>query len=87
MVKKKNGLVYKRDKSKVEISGEPDQVKWPLWFDLVSHKLMWVVLVIVLLCVVPKVSWLPVLWQWAKRQMPLLSLLGVVVGCMLLLSG
>ena len=60
-------MKYKRDKNSIEISGDADQIKWPVWFHLVSYRLVWVVLVVVLLCTVPKASWIPMVWQWVKR--------------------
>lgn len=87
-MKKNNQMIYKRDKNKVEISGESDEVKWPMWFDLISTRLFWVVLVVILLCTVPQHSWIPIVWQWVKRQIPLLTLFVVAANfLMVLLSG
>lgn len=81
-------VMYKRDKGKVEITGEPEQVKWQIWFDLVSSKILWLVLLIVLLSTVPKAGWLPVIWQWVKKHLFLLTLLLVREDFLLvLLSG
>jgi len=66
---KRSPMKYKRDKKGVEISGDPDQIKWQVWFDLVSSRLFWVILVVVLLCTIPKVSWMPLLWQLGKKML------------------
>jgi len=87
-IKKHSPVTYKREKNKVEISGDPSDVKWQIWFDLAGNKLLWVALVIVLLCTVPKASIIPVLWKLLKKLLPFLVFLPVVVGfIMLRLSG
>jgi hypothetical protein len=49
-------------------------VKWQIWFDLISTKIFWIFLVIVLLFIFPKISYLPILWQWFKKQLPFMIL-------------
>lgn len=82
-------MIYKRDKHGVEISGDPKDTKWPIWFDLVSSRLLWLVVFIILLIVVPNASFAPVLWQWAKKQFPFMILFAVAAGhwLLMLLSG
>ncbi len=70
MAIKKSTLIYKRDKDKIEITGDPKDIKWPMWFDLVSSKVLWVLFVVALLFTVPKASIIPVLWQWVKKLLP-----------------
>jgi len=72
-------VVYKRDKNKVEISGEPKDIKGLMWLDMITSKL-WIVLVVILLFTVPKASLLPLLWQWVKKQLPFLILFVVVAS-------
>lgn len=87
MTTSKKPFSYKRGKTGVEINGEPDQVKWPMWFDLITSKLLWVFLAVTLLILMPKASLLPLLWQWLKKQLPFLTLFGVVAVSLLALSG
>ena len=70
-------LSYKREKGKVEITGDPEDTKWLMWFDLVSSRLLWIVLAVVLLIIAPKASFIPVLWQWVKKLMPFMILFAV----------
>ena len=88
MKKKKQRLVtYKREKEKVEISGDVTDTKALMWFDMISSRL-WIILVIVLLFTIPKASFLPLLWEWLKKQAPFLILLLVVAPWLqMLLSG
>jgi len=79
-------ITYKR--GKVEISGEPKQTKPHIWYEQINASLLWIALVIILLCVLPKASWLPVVWQWLKKYTLLLIPLVVVADwAQLLLSG
>jgi hypothetical protein len=84
----KKQLTYKREKGKIEISGDQDVVKWPMWVDMILTKLQWTLLVVLLLFIIPKASFLPVLWLLIKRTIPLLIFF-VVVGDFMkyLLSG
>jgi len=85
---KKGVTTYERDKNKVKISGESENVKWPILIDQVSTVLRWLVPVIVLLVVLPKASFLPIVIRWVKQQMPSLTLFVVMAGWEhLLLSG
>lgn len=74
---KQSPVVYKRDKNKVEISGDPKDIKGLMWLDIITSKL-WIVFIIVLLFTVPKASFIPLLWQWVKKQIPFLILFVVV---------
>jgi hypothetical protein len=89
MAPQKKGITtYERDKNKVKISGEPENVKWQIWFDLVANKLFWLLLVIILLVVLPKASFIPILLKWIKQQLPFMTLFVVAVGWIqLFLSG
>lgn len=70
----RKALTYKREKDKVEITGEPEDTKGLMWFDLISSRLIWIVLVVVLLFIAPKASFVPILWQWVKKQIPFMML-------------
>ena len=41
----KNNIEYKRDNKGIRISGEPKDVKWPILIDLVSSKLIWLLII------------------------------------------
>jgi len=85
---KQTPMVYKRDRHKVEISGDPKDTKWAVYFDLLSSRLLWVPIVIILAIIAPKVSLVPILWEWFKRQLPFLILFVAVTPWLLvLLSG
>ncbi len=71
----RKALTYKREKDKVEITGEPEDTKGLMWFDLVSSRMIRIVLVVVLLYIAPKASFVPILWQWVKKQIPFMILL------------
>ena len=62
----------KRDKDKVEITGEAGQVRWQIWFDLVSSRLLQLAPIILLLCILPKAGWVTLAMQWLKKQKPFL---------------
>lgn len=84
---KQSPVVYKREKNKVEISGDPKDIKGLMWVDMITSKL-WIVFMIVLLFTVPKASFIPLLWQWVKKQIPFLILFVVPAPWLLmLLSG
>jgi len=81
-------LSYKRNKGQVEITGEPEDVRRIMWFDLITSKLLWVVPVVIMLFIAPKASFIPMLCQWLKKQMSFLTLFVVAVDCLkMLLSG
>jgi len=85
---KPSRIVYRRDKGKVEISGDSEQVKWQIWFDLISTRLLWVVFTVILLWTIPHTAWMPIVWHWLTRQIPLLILFVVNAGFLqLMLSG
>ncbi len=79
-VQKKGITTYERDKNKVKISGDPENVKWPILIDQVNSVLRWLIPVVVLLVVLPKTSLLPIVIKWVKQQMMLLVLFVVMVG-------
>ncbi len=81
MAIKKHGLMtYKREKNKVEISGDPADVKAAMWVDLIATHLWWIVMLIILLILVPKASIIPPVLQWLKKQLwvwtPFMSVAG-----------
>lgn len=77
-------LVYKNNKTKVEINGDPEDVSKHVWFEQGSNLIKWIVVIISLASVLPKTGWLSFLWQLFKRQLPFLILFVVQV---VLLSG
>lgn len=86
-IPKKGITTYKRDKNKVEISGEPENVKWPILYDQLNNTLLWLVPVIILLIVLPKASLIPLILKWVKKS-TFLNLFTVLVGfAQLFLSG
>lgn len=84
--KKQNNVIYKREKGKVEISGDSNDVKAAIWFDLITNRLLWFALFIVSLFTVPKISWIPFLVEWIKEQVLLLIFLPVAVDYFLRFS-
>jgi len=52
-VQKKGFITYKRDKNKVESSGDTENVKWQIWFDLISSAFRWLISLIILFVIVP----------------------------------
>jgi len=76
MVTQTKGITtYERDKNKVKISGEPENVKWPIMIDQLTSVLSWLVPVIILVFVLPKVSFLPFVLKWVKQRIFSLILL------------
>lgn len=76
----KSGFVtYKREKDKVEISGEAKDTRGLMWADMISSRL-WVLLVIVLLFTMPKASFVPALWQWLQNKSLFSTLFVAVAG-------
>lgn len=55
------------------MTGDQDAVKWPMWFDLVTTRLGWIV-VVVLLLTIPKASVIPLLWHIIKNRESLSTL-------------
>lgn len=86
-IPKKGITTYKRDKNKMDISGDPKDVRWPILIDQVSNILRWLVPVMILLVVLPKTSFIPILLKWVKQQLPFMTIFVVVAGWMLMLSG
>lgn len=78
-------LIYKREKGKVEISGDAGQAKKHIWYEQINASLLWLVPVIILLCVFPKASWLPVILDWIKKLLP--AVLYCLVSVQMSLSG
>ncbi len=81
---KQSLVTYKREKDKVEISGDAKDTKGLMWADMISSKL-WILLVIVLLFTIPKASFIPAVIQWLKNQKFFMTLFVAVAG--LLFSG
>lgn len=80
MAAQKKGITtYKRDKNKVEISGDPENVKLQIWFDMVTNMLRWLIPLINLFLIVPKAFFIPILLKWIKHVLPFLILFVVVV--------
>lgn len=81
-------IKYKREKGKMEITGDPYDTKWPIWFDLVSSRLVKVIMTIIILIAVSRASLSPEILQWLKKLLPLLIFFVVVpVTAILFLSG
>lgn len=90
MAAQKKGItIYKRDKNKVEISGHPENVKWLMWFDMISNTLRrWLFFVIMPLIIVSEETFLPILVKWIKHLLPFLIFFVVVVDyAQIFLSG
>ena len=79
-IPKKGITTYKRDKNKMDISGDPKDVRWPILIDQVSNILRWLVPVMILLVVLPKTSFIPILLKWVKQQLPFMTIFVVVAG-------
>lgn len=45
----KKKIRYKREKGKVELSGSGNNIKWQIWFDLVSSRLIVILIILVIL--------------------------------------
>jgi hypothetical protein len=80
-------LRYLRQKDKVELEGDPSDVKWPMWVDLLLSRLPLLIVTIVLACTVPKASFIPLVFKWLLRKLSLLTLLSVIHPIKILLSG
>lgn len=86
--KNKTPLHYSRDKNKVDVNGDPSDVKWVMWFHFLTTTLPWLIICIVLLFTVPKASFIPLLWKWfTGKILTLLILFTALVDSSLLLSG
>lgn len=75
-MKKRTPIKYKRNK--LEISGDPSDVKIPIWTDLILSHLLWIVPMIILLCIVPKASLIPAVFHWFRKYISLLTFFVVV---------
>lgn len=83
--RQKTPLHYSRKKGSIEISGDPKDVKALVWVELITSKLVWIILLIVLI-LLPTRSVLPILWKFIRDRL-LLILLPVQAVSLLLLSG
>jgi hypothetical protein len=70
-----NKMTYKRDKSKVEITGSPNQVNKAMWFDLISchlQKLLWNISIMVavgnLWASLPTSTIIPIIISWLSKK-------------------
>jgi hypothetical protein len=72
---KQSPIVYKR--GKVQISGDPNNTKWPMWFDLITNKVFWLGLVVIVVCILPKDDLIPTLLKLLKL-LPFMTLFVVV---------
>ncbi len=72
-------MTYKRDKDKVEITGDAKDIKPLVWFDIITSKLPLVATFIGLLVTIPKAIFIPTVYQWLKKKIPFLISFGVVV--------
>lgn len=79
-------LHYSRKKDSVEINGHPDDVKRLAWVDMLLTKGLWLVFIIILLIIVPKASFVPVILKYIKDKLFLILLLALA-GYSLMLSG
>lgn len=64
--KEQSRVEYESDKNKMKISGTPEQVNNKIWFNMIMKELRWIIPVIILLCVMPKASFLPFVFRWVK---------------------
>jgi len=77
---------YKR--GKIEITGDDNASKVLMFIDLITARLFWIALLLIVLFTVPKASWLPLLLQCLKGiGKYLLTLFMVLVSLLMLLSG
>ena len=61
-------ITYKRDKNKVEINGEPTQVKWLIRIDLVGYWLCRIIPLLYLLWATPKLAIALAIYKWLKTS-------------------
>lgn len=66
MTPKTTPINYKREKNKIEIKGDPCDVRWIIVFDLVSSRFFGLAITIFLLVTIPKTSLIPVILKWLK---------------------
>jgi hypothetical protein len=82
-------IAYKN--GKVEIKGNADEVSKHITYQQIEGSLKWfamIVFMIILLSTLPEASWLPLVMQWLKKQVMLLTLfVGVEIFLLLQLSG
>jgi hypothetical protein len=72
---KKVPLHYARTKNSIQIDGDPSDVKTLILLDLIFNKVWLVLLVIIMLFVLPKASFIPLLWKFIKDKLMMISLL------------
>ena len=72
---KQSPIVYKR--GRVQISGDADNAKWPMWFDLITSKIFWLALVVLVIYLLPKDDLVPTLLRLLK-QLPFMTVVVAV---------
>ncbi|CAN5666945.1 hypothetical protein BH10BAC2_BH10BAC2_02380 [soil metagenome] len=87
MANKKNPIIYKRDKQKMEISGDPEDVKGYILIDQLWQIIIIVIIAILLFCITPKASLFPLVWQWFRKYLPFMILFPGTAIFTLMLSG
>jgi hypothetical protein len=76
---------YSRSKGKIEIDGDPKDTKLLAWLDMVMHWFTWIGLTILLILVLPKASFLLLVWKFIRDRF-FVILVAVRVDCLLDLS-
>lgn len=69
MIPKITPINYKREKNKIEIKGDPRDVRWIIVFDLVTSRFLGLAITIFLLVTIPKTTLIPVFLKWLKGTM------------------
>lgn len=84
---KQTSITYKREKGKMEISGDPKDVKGHIWFDQISSRLVSMIPAVLLFWKLPMLSWLT--GGWLKSKIPFFLILFVIPGdwLQILMSG
>jgi hypothetical protein len=81
---KSSMITYRRIKDDIEITGDSNEIKNLIWFDLICNKLKALISFRFFLLIVPKASWLLSALQWFKKQLPFLIVLLVQVNYLLM---
>lgn len=68
MEQKQKNLVYKRDKGKIDLEGPPHIVQKLIWFHEISIVLKWLVLIVFLWVLMPKVMIIPFMMKWLRNN-------------------
>lgn len=71
-IKKSNPIKYKR--GKVEIEGDPKDIKLPIWFDLISARVIILFLLVILILLLCKSENIEISLRWIKYVFPFLML-------------